>query len=569
MPRVVAYFLSRGAAGPFADVWSAAGAGLIAVLHLVAVVVMIRTEHDLLGRTLFVAIWGMANFGWLVLLRRPAIAALLSLALVTVLIQVSLFKFDVTWMTLSFFDVLLIDPETVAFLFNLFPKVRTAILVGILVAVPALYLVWRLDPYRIRRRTAAGGWLVCLSGVMGLSILTPVDPSEPFQGRDHVSLFARSGATAVAGLLQHGLMEADASVSEQLKGVTRQSCEAAGKRPHIIMVLDESSFDFTAAPGVKVPAGYKDHFRSFDGQQRNFVVESYGGPTWYAEYSVLTGLSARSHGRFMFYVTRIAADRVKRGLPQALQRCGYKTFTLYPVYGAFLSAKRFQKTAGVQSFIDQDGMGAGEVEPDSFYLDQAKRLIEREGKNAPLFIFAYVAANHFPWTSSYRPDLTPGWRAPGNSPEVDEYLRRQAMSAHDYRAFLAQLKREHPDERFLVVRFGDHQPNIAAKVLEPRLPDAAIAKRVMEYDPRFFTTYYALDAVNFRPVDTSSALGTLDAAYLPIVVQEAAGLSLDASFAEQKKILMRCNGVFYGCRDGAEARRFNRLLMDAGLINGL
>jgi hypothetical protein len=27
--------------------------------------------------------------------------------------------------------------------------------------------------------------------------------------------------------------------------------------------------------------------------------------------------------------------------------------------------------------------------------------------------------------------------------------------------------------------------------------------------------------------------------------------------------------VFYACRDGAEARRFNRLLMDAGLIKGL
>jgi hypothetical protein len=38
---------------------------------------------------------------------------------------------------------------------------------------------------------------------------------------------------------------------------------------------------------------------------------------------------------------------------------------------------------------------------------------------------------------------------------------------------------------------------------------------------------------------------------------------------EQKKILQHCNGLFYGCKDGAEARRFNRLLIDAGLINGL
>jgi hypothetical protein len=49
---------------------------------------------------------------------------------------------------------------------------------------------------------------------------------------------------------------------------------------------------------------------------------------------------------------------------------------------------------------------------------------------------------------------------------------------------------------------------------------------------------------------------------------EAAGVPLDPTFVEQKKILTRCRGLFYLCADGAEARRFNRLLMDAGLIQG-
>jgi len=43
---------------------------------------------------------------------------------------------------------------------------------------------------------------------------------------------------------------------------------------------------------------------------------------------------------------------------------------------------------------------------------------------------------------------------------------------------------------------------------------------------------------------------------------------LDPSFAEQKKILERCGGLFYLCAGGAEARRFNRLLIDAQLIKG-
>ena len=63
--------------------------------------------------------------------------------------------------------------------------------------------------------------------------------------------------------------------------------------------------------------------------------------------------------------------------------------------------------------------------------------------------------------------------------------------------------------------------------------------------------------------------GLITLAYLPLVILEAAGIPLDPSFEEQKAIMLRCGGVFYACRGGAEARRFNRLLIDAGMIHGL
>ena len=101
------------------------------------------------------------------------------------------------------------------------------------------------------------------------------------------------------------------------------------------------------------------------------------------------------------------------------------------------------------------------------------------------------------------------------------------------------------------------------------LSEAAIARRLEASDPRYLTTYYAIDAVNFTPADLSSALDSLDAPYLPLIIQEAAGVPLGPSFSEQKKILQRCNGVFYRCSGGAEARRFNRLLIEAGSVKGL
>ena len=154
----------------------------------------------------------------------------------------------------------------------------------------------------------------------------------------------------------------------------------------------------------------------------------------------------------MLFRSRIAAGRVNRGLPAALRRCGYRTFSLYPALGAFMSARFFQATTGVQHFYDQHDLGARELEPDSFFFNAAARMIAEHHEHNPMFVFVYLAANHFPWNYRYRPDLMPGSKDPGNVALVDEYLRRQTMSAKDYADFLARLKHEFPNETFLLVR---------------------------------------------------------------------------------------------------------------------
>ena len=530
---------------------------------------MIATESRPIEMATFVCAWGILNFFWLVLLRRPAVAGTLSLLLLTLVVLLSNLKYHVLMMTASFVDVMIIDTDTVSFLFTIYPALRWIVALCVVVLVPIILLVWRFDPFRVNRLTAAAAALGCIAVLTGLEMRLPVQPFEAFYGGSQVSLFARSGVDAISELMTNGLMQSDPVSHDRLTPAADETCHPVKKPPHIILIHDESSFDIRMAPGIKVPAGYGAHFKSFDGKERNFLVEGNGGPSWFTEYNVLEGLSARTFGRFSYFVTRIAAGRVERGLPAALRRCGYRTFSLYPALGAFMSAKSFQTTAGVQHFFDQHDLGARDIEPDSFFFDAAAKMIAHEHTRSPMFVFVYLAANHFPWDFRYRPDLMPAWKDLGNVPPVDEYLRRQALSAQNYSDFVARLKREFPGESFLLVRFGDHQPDFAAHVLDPGLDDEAIERRLMAWDHRYFTTYYAIDAINFKPADLSSALDTLEGPYLPLVVQEAAGLPLDPSFAAQKKILLRCNGLFYGCDDGAEARRFNRMLIDAGLIKNL
>jgi phosphoglycerol transferase MdoB-like AlkP superfamily enzyme len=550
---------------------------LAIALHAYVLIRIWQTEIGAFGQGLSLLAWLLINCIFLLILRRAALSAALSLGLIEFLILVSEFKFRITWMTATFLDVLVIDPDSLAFLLSVVPGLRLLVGASAIVGIVLLVCLWKLDRTRISRVGAALVGAASLSAIIGLSNAVPEQPHEPFQGANHVSNFTRSMVVSLSELADSGWLEIDRAVASRVKQLPADDdCEPERKPPHIIMVLDESSFDIRRAPGVNVPDGYGRHFASIDGKTRRLVTEAAGGPTWYTEYNVLTGLSTRSFGRMSFHVTRLAAGRIERGLPQALRRCGYKTFTLYPAYGAFLSARGFQKSAGIDRMIDAREMGAGDVEPDSFYYDKALRLFgkerqlerDKEGGAAPVFMFVYTVANHFPWTTRYRSDLTPDWKALNVNAETDEYVRRQTMSARDYNDFVAKLKHDYPDESFLIVRFGDHPPAIAPRLLEPKMTDAQIAKGIMARDPRFFTAYYAIDAINFTPVDLTSARDALDAPYLPLVIQEAAGLPLDSTFAEQKRILERCEGMFYPCKDGAEARRFNRLLVDSGAIKG-
>ena len=155
-------------------------------------------------------------------------------------------------------------------------------------------------------------------------------------------------------------------------------------------------------------------------------------------------------------------------MPNALGRCGYKTFSLYPFYGAFLGSRGFQTSAGIERYLDMKDLGTRGLERDSFYYDQATNIIAREHRNGPLFLFVYTAANHFPWDFTFRPELTPDWRTLGNAPNIDEYIRRQTLSAKDYSALLARLKQDFPT---------DFSWSFASEIISRNLPIASSIRR--------------------------------------------------------------------------------------------
>ena len=189
----------------------------VAAPHLAALIVMLATEIDLPSRLGFLLSWGILNFFWIALLRRPALSGALSLTLVVLLILLSRLKHDIVQMTANFVDLMVIDRDTATFLFAIFPNLRWSVILAVLVILPLMYALWWLDPFRMRRLPALACKLACLAALVGYSVTMPEESWRGYYDDGYLSKFARSGVTAVSDFINYGFMELDAVAAERLK----------------------------------------------------------------------------------------------------------------------------------------------------------------------------------------------------------------------------------------------------------------------------------------------------------------------------------------------------------------
>src|SRR5215470_15802336 len=164
---------------------------LLTALHLTAFAILLWSEDEPAARAAFLLTWGVLNFFWLALLRRPLTAAVLSLALIAILIVLSQFKHSTLMMTATFVDVMVIDFATFLFFIRVNPGLVMKLALAVAVAIPVWVLLWRIEPFRVRRSRAWLGLLLCLAFLGGLSLAVPTDREDEFYPHQYVSKFAR------------------------------------------------------------------------------------------------------------------------------------------------------------------------------------------------------------------------------------------------------------------------------------------------------------------------------------------------------------------------------------------
>jgi hypothetical protein len=429
-------------------------------------------------------------------------------------------------------------------------------------------VIHAFDGSAIPRSRSAAVFFTCIAAAVWASAAKPERRHTLFHWDSlYLSSFYASWSETLETLWRGQLLEALATQSKPAFKIP-VICEPDKAAPHIILIHQESVVPPSNFGTLSYDKSLDPFFNSFDGKLHKMRVETYGGASWLTEFSVLAGVSTYSFGGMRTFVQSMMSGKIRETLPQTLARCGYRNSMFYPVPKDFVGSGRFYKAIGLADMFDFKGQGAKRYnERDQFYYGNALNRIEHQLAEAkgPLFSYIITAATHLPYTYTYEPEVVVSAGGPQTDPEMNEYLRRLAMAKMDYVQFRADLKRRFPDERFLIVQYGDHQP-IATRSLLGFGNVHSAEDIVMQPDNPGFTTYYSIEGINYDPPPLPT-VANLDVPYLGAVLLQSARLPLSEADSERLRLMHVCEGRYHSCSRRNEILGFHRRLMDSGMVD--
>lgn len=338
-------------------------------------------------------------------------------------------------------------------------------------------------------------------------------------------------------------------------------------RPHIFMVLHESTFD-PRHHGVPINRAFEQFFSPANGLSGALHVDVFGGSTLQTEFSVLTGLSSLSFGNDSRFVFHLLAGRVRHSLPSVLSGMGYHVSHVSCDRPNFVNCDRFYKSIGFEEVAYAATLPPPfdlerwrrERHDEQLYSHALNRIADRLGSERPCFLSIMTLMNHGDHRRRiFPPELQADIRreavALSGNENYGEYAVRLAESVEAYAAFRGQLETALNGRPAIVVRYGDHQPSFTAALTGLPPSDRALHK-----------TFYAIEAINSALPADLAAPAMLDAAFLSTLTMSAARLPLDPVFATRTALLADCAARYFAS-ESVRKKRFHRALVEAGMVD--
>jgi phosphoglycerol transferase MdoB-like AlkP superfamily enzyme len=432
-----------------------------------------------------------------------------------------------------------------------------------------LVFTFIIDPSRVRRRYALVMVLVSIPlielawGEVHPILYRGTVFAHASASNRHLSNFTISARMFIDSVREPLTLGDISAAKPEIVPALSEPALSPSTRPHIIVILHESSVDpaiYMEGEKYAVPHAF---FASGDNEVRRLIVKTYGGKTWISEHGFVLGVDVSYFGIRKDFLAVIATGKFKDSIAHELKNNGYRTVVDYPAPTTFLYTNDFYHSLGFDVVRSDKEMNleatfTGARPRDrafyQFMMDDIAKQQNEKGDVGPQFYFVLTSATHYPWNYQEFPGIRDEEYIPGDP--IAEFSRRQRIAADDLAWLKASLAERFPGQPFLIAGFGDHHPLWTHDYVhnfpswKGRKPDPA---------EDMWRTYYRVDGVNFRP-NYEALSREIEIGLLGESLLTAANLSLSKSYQVRRWLREQCEGLWAHCRKEDSLLAANALL---------
>lgn len=255
---------------------------------------------------------------------------------------------------------------------------------------------------------------------------------------------------------------------------------APEQAPNILMVMCEAFTDlpnadvFTYSEAENPLAYFNALCAREDVISGDMIVSNIGAGTANTEFDVLTGMMTNRIGEGTTSAFRVV-HRNTDSLPRALSAVGYETFFLHPGNNWFYNRESVYNYLGISDHVFKDSFTQEHykgnwISDDAFFAVLRENLDARES-DAPMFAYGVTIQNHQAYTEEKYGFMPKAVQTDVQlSAEANEYLSVYFEGLRDSDRLLENLVTwlDSKAEPWILVFFGDHQPNLGADFLSYR-----------------------------------------------------------------------------------------------------